>query len=167
MQPAQPYGVAVRYLLLTALLLMASSAGLAQSMTGKVLLVHDGDTLTVLDGQTRLKVRLTGIDAPELRQAFGPQSKESLEDLCLARDATVKVVARDHRGGGSGLVKCDGVDASAEQVKRGMAWVYKPHVAATSPLYFLEDQAQRSREGLWKEPSPLAPWLWRSSRHRR
>jgi endonuclease YncB( thermonuclease family) len=47
--------------------------------TGKVVSVHDGDTLTLRtdDGRT-LKVRLQGIDAPELGQPFGKRSRDEL-----------------------------------------------------------------------------------------
>ena len=40
--------------------------------SGRVVGVHDGDTLTVLTaGNVQIKVRLVEIDAPELKQPFG------------------------------------------------------------------------------------------------
>ena len=51
----------------------------ADTLLGKVINVADGDTITILDDtNTPHKIRLTGIDAPEKRQAFGNVSKESL-----------------------------------------------------------------------------------------
>ncbi len=58
-------------------------------------------------------------------------------------------------------------DANAEQVRRGMAWVDKRHNKSTSPLYFLEDTAQRAHEGLWAANSPVPPWIWRQDRRHR
>ncbi|OYW11352.1 MAG: hypothetical protein B7Z55_19425, partial [Planctomycetales bacterium 12-60-4] len=53
--------------------------GQAQEITGKVVGVHDGDTITLLTAEKeQVKVRLEGIDAPELKQAFGNASKQSL-----------------------------------------------------------------------------------------
>ncbi|GEM_PF-4000248 len=37
----------------------------ADTITGKVVAVADGDTLTVLNGREEIKVRLSAIDAPE------------------------------------------------------------------------------------------------------
>ena len=53
----------------------------AETLLGKVIHVQDGDSITVLDDtHTQHKIRLTGIDAPERRQAFGNVSKESLAE---------------------------------------------------------------------------------------
>jgi endonuclease YncB( thermonuclease family) len=67
-------------------LLFASTLLCSQAATieGRVVAVADGDTVTVLDdSHTRHKIRLTGIDAPEKKQAFGMRSKQSLSDLVL------------------------------------------------------------------------------------
>lgn len=57
-------------------------------------------------------------------------------------------------------VTCDGVDASAEQVRSGMAWVYDQYVLDMG-LYDLQDEAVAAREGLWSARSPIPPWKWR------
>ena len=129
--------------------------------TGKVVAVDDGDTLTVLVDRRPVKVHLAAIDAPELKQAFGEQSRQSLADLCLGKDAVVREAGRGRYGSSIGRVVCSGTDANAEQVRRGMAWVYQRNTHATSPLHFLEDVAQRSHEGLWADKSPVRPWIWR------
>ncbi|MDB5821392.1 MAG: uncharacterized protein JWR21_96 [Herminiimonas sp.] len=54
------------------LVVLICSHAHAAELTGRVVGVHDGDTITVLDvGKTQYKIRLAGIDAPELKQAFG------------------------------------------------------------------------------------------------
>jgi endonuclease YncB( thermonuclease family) len=54
-----------------------------------------------------------------------------------------------------------GVDANAEQVRLGMAWVYVRYAPKNSPLYELESAARAQRVGLWAEPTPVPPWEWR------
>jgi len=59
-------------------------------------------------------------------------------------------------------VKCDGVDANAEQVNRGMAWVYRRY-ARDHDLFVLEHGAKVGKRGLWTDPSPTPPWQWRKN----
>ena len=134
----------------------------AADLSGKVLNVSDGDTLTLLVEQKQVSVSLAEIDAPELGQAFGGQSKQSLAQLCLHKNASIALVNRNRFGQIVGRVKCEGVDANAQQVSRGMAWVHRRQSKSTSPLYFLEDSAQRARAGLWADVAPAPPWHWRS-----
>jgi endonuclease YncB( thermonuclease family) len=154
----------MRFLLVLLALIAVPAA--AESFSGKVVSIQDGDTLTVL-AERETRVRLAEIDAPELRQAFGEQARASLAELCLGKSAQVRVVAREPQGLVRAHVKCDALDANAEQVRRGLAWVYKRHATSTSPLYFLEDQAQRARDGLWADPSPAPPWRWRANKANR
>lgn len=103
-----------------ALLFVLAQAAFAQT-TGRVVNVHDGDTLTVLIEKQQIKVHLAEIDAPELGQAFGNRSKQSLADLCFHQDAKVQQIARDRYGRSVGRVECAGIDAGAHQVATGMA----------------------------------------------
>lgn len=57
---------------------------MAEPLTGRVVAVTDGDTLTILDaGNQRHRVRVAGIDAPEKKQAFGQRSKMFLWELAF------------------------------------------------------------------------------------
>jgi len=129
--------------------------------TGVVVGVHDGDTLTVLVGKQQVKVRLAEIDAPELRQAFGNRSRQSLADLCFQQSAKVEQIARDRYGRSVGKVECAGMDASAHQIATGMAWVFDRYSKPTSPLYRLQDGAKAAKRGLWADSEPVPPWEWR------
>jgi micrococcal nuclease len=134
----------------------------AEELAGRVVSVQSGDALTFLHDARPLRVRLAEIDAPELRQSFGAKARESLEQLCLEKPATLRQVGRDADGTVVGRVECAGVSANEAQVERGMAWVeLKKNARSASPLYFLEDQAQRTRSGLWSERSPVQPWVYR------
>ena len=70
-----------------------------QSLTGKVVAVADGDTLTVLDDdKVQHKARLHGIAAPKRKQAFGTKARERLAELTHGRSVRVLPVARDRYG---------------------------------------------------------------------
>lgn len=136
---------------------------LAADFTGQVVSVQDGDTLTALVGRTQFKIRLAEIDAPELRQAFGQRSRDSLAALCFHKQARLEPVDRDRYGRTVARVECDGVDANREQVRRGMAWVYLKYSSPSSALHSVQSEAQSARSGLWSEPGAVPPWDWRKS----
>ncbi len=132
------------------------------ALTGVVVGVSDGDTLTVLDGANRQhRIRLAAIDAPEKTQAFGARSSQSLSQLCYGKQAKVFDTTEDRYGRTVGTVICDGVDANSAQVERGMAWVYRQYAPRNSPLYRLESRARDERIGLWRDAKPIEPWLFR------
>lgn len=107
--------------------------------------------------------RLAEIDAPEKRQESGKESTESLKRLCLNKKATVKPETVDRYGRTVARVNCGGTDASSEQVKLGMAWVYD-RFATDQELYALQDDARTKKRGLWRKKSPTPPWIWRKNK---
>lgn len=139
----------------------------AESLTGKVVGVTDGDTITILVApKTQRTIRLAGIDAPEKLQAFGQRSKQSLSDLVFNREVTIETTKKDRYGRDIGKVLVDGLDANLEQVKRGLAWHYKVYQREQSVkdrvVYAeAEDEARRLRLGLWQEDQPAPPWEYR------
>lgn len=70
---------------------------------------------------------------------------------------------RDRNGRTLGRVWCAGIDANAEQVRRGMAWVFDRYVKDRA-LYPLQDAARAQRLGLWSDAKPIPPWEWRQAR---
>lgn len=148
-----------RYLLAVAFSLASLSA--YADFTGKVVGVADGDTITVLREHEQIKVRINEIDAPEKAQAFGQKSKLSLSDLCFDKTATLAEQGKDRYGRTLARVHCEGIDANAEQVRRGMAWVYRKYAPNDSRLYAIEDEAKAARRGLWADVEPMPPWEWR------
>ena len=144
-------------------------AGVAQAatITGKVVGVSDGDTITVLDAsKTQFKIRLEGIDAPEKAQSFGQKSKEHLSDLVFGKQVEVESNKSDKYGRTVGKVLVNGRDANLEQVRSGFAWHYKEYQkeqpASDRVAYAnAETNAQSSKSGLWRDPKPMPPWEWR------
>jgi endonuclease YncB( thermonuclease family) len=128
---------------------------------GRVVGVHDGDTLTLLTGSNRqVKIRLAQIDAPESDQAFGQISRQALAGRVLNKMADIAVETIDANGRIVGKVVVDGVDVNREQVRSGMAWAYRQYLHDPSLLQ-LEGQARRAGAGLWSDANPMAPWVYR------
>jgi endonuclease YncB( thermonuclease family) len=131
---------------------------LADTISGTVVSVIDGDTLVVQDAaKKRYTIRLAEIDAPESSQPYWLQSSRSLALLCHRRSAQVEWTQRDERKRYIGSVTCDGKDASAEQLKRGMARVSPKSTPPTSGLYELEGYARVRRIGLWADDKAIPP----------
>jgi endonuclease YncB( thermonuclease family) len=104
-----------------------------QTITGKVVGVSDGDTITVLDASnTQHKIRLDGIDAPESAQDFGQRSKQSLSDLVFGKTVTITSGKKDRNGRTVGKVTLDGRDINLKQLNRGMAWFYRAYAKELS-----------------------------------
>lgn len=128
--------------------------------TGKVVAVADGDTITVLRDKEQVKVRLAEIDAPEKAQAFGNKSKQVLSALVYGKAVLVVEQGHDRYKRTIGRVYQGDVDVSAEQIKQGMAWVYRKY-SKDKTLLPLEDEAKAQRLGLWADVEPVPPWEWR------
>lgn len=141
-------------------LLLATSTAHADTR-GRVVSVHDGDTLTVLIDRRQVRVRLTDIDAPELRQPFGTRSRQSLSDLCFGKPAALDIRGQDRYKRTLAHVTCAGTDANSEQVRRGYAWTYVRYARRDSPLLALENEARAAHRGLWQDRAPVPPWDWR------
>jgi endonuclease YncB( thermonuclease family) len=145
--------------------LFATHAAQAGEFEGSVVRVVDGDSLIVQYGHKNVRVRLKEIDAPEIRQAYGKQSRQSLINICESRTARVNWSEKDRNGRTLARVWCSGIDANAQQVARGMAWVFDRYVKDRS-LYRFQDRAKLARLGLWAEPNPSPPWEWRKTNQR-
>lgn len=111
------------FFLISTVLTCIFSASAAQ-LEGRVVKVSDGDTITVLDSsKTQHRIRLTGIDAPEKKQAFGEKSRLSLAALVAGKNVTVHWDNKDRYNRILGkVITPDGKDANLLQIKNGMAW---------------------------------------------
>lgn len=146
------------------LLTLAICAGsaCATELQGTVMRVADGDTLSVsVPGSGLVRVRLAEIDAPERGQPYNQVSRRSLVEICLQQPARVEVAGQDKYGRALGRVFCDGVDANAEQVRRGLAWAFARYL--TDPdIAAIEVQARAAGVGVWRDQDPVAPWDFRA-----
>jgi len=162
-----PMSLALTRLAALLLALSLSPALSADTLTGKVVRVVDGDTLYVLDAdKTQHKIRLAGIDAPEQGQPFGTKAKEALLDLVAGKVVDVDWQKRDRYKRIVGKVIHDGRDVNLAMVRSGLAWWYRKYAdeqsRADRQIYeAAEDRARAERQGLWADPAPVPPWEWR------
>ena len=83
------------FLVATLWLLLACTAH-AATLTGRIVKVADGDTLTMLDASNiQHKIRISGIDAPERKQVFGTASKKNMSSLAFGKEAEAICYKRD------------------------------------------------------------------------
>lgn len=139
-----------------------------QTFTARVVGVHDGDTITVLQGTTQHKIRLSEVDAPELGQPFGASAKQSLSEMVAGRDVRIVWRSRDRYGRILGDVYRDDRWINHELVEGGMAWQYVRYDRSAS-LRIAEHFARDNAYGLWADRDPIPPWEWRRTerdRHR-
>ncbi len=156
----------VRRGLLLSALVLALTAGAAsahaRTLTGVVTHVTDGDTIWVREPGAAggVQVRLVGIDAPEICQAFGLQSRTALTQHILYRPVRVTVRATDVYGRTVGRVDLQGQDLGAWLVGRGHAWSSRYRRRA-GPYAQEESAARDARRGLWAAGEPLEPRIFR------
>lgn len=150
--------------------LLATNLAWTNTLTGRVVGVADGDTITVLDSQnTQYKIRLAGIDAPEKKQEFGQVSKKSLSDLVFGKQVRVDWIKEDRYGRIVGKVILIGRDINLQQIKNGMAWFYRKYqneLSQDDRLDYLhaEEGASSQQLGLWQLTDPMPPWEFRKAR---
>ena len=142
------------------------TAAPGNTLTGRVVAVHDGDTLTVQSGSSLYKVRLSDVDAPEMGQVFGKQARQFTEDRVLGRWVRVNVALIDRHGRRVGeVIVEDGWVLNEELVHAGLAWYYRVHPVRNERLQRLEQYAFAKKLGLWVEREPLPPWEFRRESH--
>jgi endonuclease YncB( thermonuclease family) len=161
-----------RIVLTTWLLLVFILPAAAQQrvITGRVVGLADGDTLTLFDGKNKQhKIRLDGIDAPESSQPFGTRSKESLSSMVFGKTITVTSSKTDRYGRLVGKVTLEGKNINYVQVLNGWAWFYRDYArelsAEDAKDYEQAEKIARSqRRGLWADASPVPPWNYRKGK---
>ena len=161
--PRLPFG------LVLALLLLPAIPALAETLSGRVVAIADGDTLTVLtDQREQVRVRLSDIDTPERGQPWGSRSRERLSELAFGQEVRVTVGDTDRYGRVVGRVWVGPVDVNAAMVRDGAAWVYR-RFSEDASLLKLEAEAKSARRGLWGLPEAerTPPWEWRAERRGR
>jgi endonuclease YncB( thermonuclease family) len=142
----------------------------AIEIQGKVVRVVDGDTVVFLSttGQ-RMKLRLAGIDAPEMAMPYGIMAKNMLIQLVGAGDVTVHATKLDRFGRAIAKVIAKDGDVNLALINQGLAWHYKRYAheqtSSDADAYAQsENKAKARKAGLWKETMPVPPWAYRACR---
>lgn len=166
------FGLAAAVVLLPVLLLWWPQPASAYEISGRVVRVADGDTLTLLVRQRRQRVRLASIDAPETGdgrarpgQPYGQASRRALADLVAGKVLRLRCYEQDRYGREiCDVPLSDGRTANQAMVAAGLAWANqqgKGKYLRDKSLVSLERKARSERLGLWRDKNPVAPWEWR------
>jgi micrococcal nuclease len=132
-------------------------------LQGRVVGVHDGDTVTVLVDKTSVKVRLAEVDAPELKQDFGMVAKKVLSELVFDKNVQIDVLTKDRYGRSVGRIWLGEKDVNFLLVSKGAAWCYRQYLKRKECLP-LEEKAKAEKIGLWVQAEPTPPWEWRKKK---
>ena len=138
-----------------------------ETLSGVVTRVHDGDSIHITPpGRKRVIVRLAGIDAPELKQAFGVASRDALRAMILQRSAQAHCHKTDRYRRQVCVVMFEGRDINLQMVSGGHAWHYKHYEDEQSrqqrrDYARAEREARNQRRGLWGLDRHMAPWDFR------
>jgi endonuclease YncB( thermonuclease family) len=147
------------------------------SVEGLVLDVHDGDSFTFRseDGR-RLRIRVSGIDAPENHQPYAEQSRRHLGEMLRGRRLRIDPIKQDvfdRTVAKVWVLDADlpPADAALSLVEAGLAWHFVRYRAdqppADVPRYAQAERTARARRaGLWQDAEPEAPWDFRARMRR-
>jgi micrococcal nuclease len=127
----------------------------------KVIGIHDGDSITVLnESNLQIKIRLDGIDCPELKQDFGTKARQYTSTLCFNKQVIIKKTGTDRYGRTLALVYVGRLCLNTELVRVGLAWHYKKYNKEEIYSKF-EKHARLNKMGLWSHNNPIPPWEFR------
>ncbi len=156
----------MKYFLVYLTLIFIPSINLnADEYIGLVTRVVDGDSIEVNQDNVINKIRLSYIDAPEIRQSYGEKSKAYLKKILLNKKVIVSPKKYKDRYGRF-LAEIyihndnEAIYINAKMIKSGNAWVYKSY-RSNSYLINLENHAKINNKGLWSNNDPMEPWLYR------
>lgn len=134
--------------------------------------IYDGDTLRVERGGQELKIRLCGIDAPEIKQAGGIEARDHLRSLVAQGDGSIGVVPIEkdkHKRTVADLfvIRSDGseIHLNSQMVANGMAYHYAQYSESCpqpNVLVRAEELAKNQLVGVWAKPNADTPWEYRN-----
>ena len=141
-----------------ALACLAPLLAQAERFEAVVSRVSDGDTVWVrpVNGDPPRQVRIAGIDAPEICQAFGDDSREALAARVLRKRVVVDTSGQDDWRRVLARIELAHQDVGGWMVAQGYAWSYRFR-GDPGPYAREEAGARRARAGLWRPGDAQAP----------
>ena len=152
-------------LALGSLLLLFTPSRAVADFSGLVVSVLDGDTLEVLHNDRPERIRLSGIDCPEKGQAYGTRAKQAASELVLGGEVTLQTYGKDKSGRTlADVLLLDGTNVDHTLIEDGWCWWYRKYAPGDTVLEGLEKEAREAKKGLWVDPAPIPPWVYRNAR---
>lgn len=134
---------------------------IAQTLTGKVISIKDGDTIEMLVDNKPVRIRLRGIDCPEKKQPFGNNARQFTSDLCFGKIVKAEQLSKDrYKRIVAKIILPSGNLLNLQLLKAGLAWHYTKY-DRSSDFASAEKEAKLQRRGIWSMKDPVAPWSWR------
>ena len=153
------------HMLVTMLLLCWAWPAEAASFIAQVVRVKDGDSLVVWrpDVKRQSELRLAGIDAPELSQPWGIQSRSALRLLVDRRQVEVDVTDRDRYGRLVAKIRLGPIYVNARMTETGNAWAFRRYLDDAA-IREGQRRARAAKRGLWSLPpeQQVPPATWRA-----
>ncbi len=143
--------------------MLISISCLSQDITGNVVKIHDGDSFLLETADSIYRVRLSGIDCPEINQPYGAEARDFTESY-ISDSVTITPLTVDRYGRTIADVFVGGRLINLILVEHGYAWHYKRY-SSDSTLAAAEEQARAKQRGLWSDEYIVAPWDWRSGNY--
>lgn len=145
-------------LCLSALACNLGASPATRSIEGTVSHVTDGDSLWLQpdSGGAAVELRLEGIDAPEICQAWGPEAKQALKELVLKKAVNARVSGHDIHGRTLGTVFVDNLNVNKTLVQEGHAWSSR-YKFDRGPYVADERMAKALSRGLNRDGAAVMP----------
>ncbi|HEX3253614.1 MAG TPA: thermonuclease family protein [Pyrinomonadaceae bacterium] len=152
-----------RYILALAIIISCFVCADAATLFGKVVEVNSGDVITIHNLNRPVRVRLMGVDAPEMNQSFGDVAKKHLTDLVFEKSVLVEYAGIGADSSLTGRVLLNDADIGAQMIRDGVAWfdpVNGNRLSATDREVYQQSEhaARNEKRGLWQDENAVAPW---------
>jgi len=152
-----------RYILATAIIICCFVSADAASLFGKVIEVNSGDVITIYNLNRPVRVKLMGVDAPEMNQAFGDVAQRHLADLVFEKSVVVEYAGIAADSSLTGRVLLNDADIGAQMIRDGAAWFdlrSGDRLSANDREIYQQSEtaARGEKRGLWQQENPVAPW---------
>jgi micrococcal nuclease len=149
-------------------LFLGTNDALAQSqLTGKILSIEDGDTVTTQFGTKKSTIRLASIDAPEMKQTpWGQKSRDRLKQLLpIGQTAKFSIKEKDRYGRFVAEIFLGSKNINLAMVQEGQAVVYREYLKncpdSKNNLLSAEATAKSKKLNFWSQSNPVMPWDFR------
>ena len=114
-----------------------------------------------MDGEKK-KIRLYGIDTPEINQSFVTEAKQFLSDQILNKEVEIEVKDTDRYKRLVAIVYLNNKSMNELLLKEeGWAWWYEAYAKKEYKYKELQEEAQRRKRGMWRNKGNTPPWEFR------
>jgi micrococcal nuclease len=145
-----------------------SGITLSSNLNGKIIKIIDGDTVyfQANNDDDYKKLRLVGIDAPEMKQPFGQESRQCLANLINNKMVQIITYGEDRYKRTLAKIIIEKIDINQAMIKNGCAWFYRRYKNTLGKDdQVMYDKAEifaiENKKGLFSNQEAEAPWVWR------